>query len=199
MHFHIYVADSFVPMYLDMAVMLLYQIQQEGHTVQLTKWDGKSNGISPVESSQIRRMKITANTQVVIFGCLFTQEPWILPDGAVVTIFDCAEVMKNYMDSGALRNNVILHYTPSDVGKYDLSQANLIFEKFNFIYSPYIDFSAKYPPMQDPEYDVVFVGNVSERRRAILQQLSDLGLSVFNFSFGFSNPTNSIKIHKEIR
>lgn len=194
MHFFLFVADTYLGMYLDMAFMLMSQIQKEGHTAQIVKCvsqDHYQNAHmgSFIDTCDIRLMKIRANTQVIVFGNLYTTCPWIVPPGAVLTIFDCTTVMKN-ITSNFLRDNVILHYTPTDCDLFRERVPEAVIAKFNFAYTPYLDF-ATYDTKK--EYDAVFIGNLSERRSFIIDRLRQAGLTVECFRYYITDFCTGLK------
>jgi hypothetical protein len=164
MKFNIIILDQFYDMFIDLA----YQLQ---HYFNL-------NNIKNEIVNYTEDIENTENLKYIFFGTAFRS--YRIPNNSILTMFDNIKLFDTTFPRHLLENNIILHYNPTEMIQLKNKYPFLKIFYFKMGYAKALDFSnLKIEENISFKYDVCFVGNLSERRKNILNKLSQHGLNVF--------------------
>ena len=166
MHFNIVIHDTFIDMFLDMVGQFQHYLTSNNHTFSIV------NNISPNDNTTNSNI----NTKYIFFGTGFKNK--FIPENSIVTMFDNINLFDNMIPQTLLENNDIYHYSKHDCKLLKEKYENIRLYYFKMGYNPYLDISASFPNL-NYVYDIVFVGNLSSRRKHITDTLRNKGYKVF--------------------
>jgi hypothetical protein len=166
MHFNIVIYDKFIDMFLDMVGQFQHYLTLNNHTFSIV------NNISPNDNTANSNI----NIKYIFFGTSFKNK--FIPENSILTMFDNISLFDNMIPENLLKNNDIYHYSKHDCKLLKDKYENIRLYYFKMGYNPYLDISNSFANL-NYVYDIVFVGNLSSRRKKIIDSLQNKGYKVF--------------------
>jgi len=165
MKYYIIICDNFSDMFVDLAQQLLYFLSVSGKIASI------------VDYSDHLVRNITDNDKCIFFGTHFKSK--YVPNRSMLTVFDTLIHFHNIVPERLLHTNTILHYNMNEIHKLqEKYEGKLSVYYFKMGYNPYLDLQYKQCNTSHI-YDAIFIGNVSPRRKHIIDSLINKGYNVF--------------------
>jgi hypothetical protein len=161
MQYRLTILDNNYYMYLDMALQLVTMIENCGDQAEIITYEDVHDN--------------TVNTQNIFLGTSYSQ--YIIPTCSIVTNFDNHNILFTILTDHIIKSCIIWDYSRHNIDltieRFPEADCHLL----ELGYSKLIDYDTKYEE-EEKDIDVLFLGNVSERRNIILTQLEEKGVNV---------------------
>lgn len=164
MKFSIIILDNFYDMFLDLAYQLQYYLNGNKYENEIVNYS--------------ENIENNSSNKYIFFGTAYKN--FKIPNGSILTMFDNIKTFDNTFPPYLLENNTILHYNQNEISLLKLKYPFLKIHHFKMGYAQTLDFSNLKTSENIPfQYDICFIGNLSERRKNILNELSSKGYKVY--------------------
>jgi hypothetical protein len=159
MHFNIVIIDNNKWMYVDMSLQIKTMVEFFGN-----------NTASLVEYNI--DLENTKESTMVFLGTQYINHK--IPVGSIVTNFDNFLILRKIISPFLANNHEIWDYSKKNIDILKDENPKSYCSLFEFGYSKFLDFNIGYNE-QDKDIDVLFLGNISERRSHVIDSLKRKG------------------------
>lgn len=156
MHYSIIILDNNFHMYLDIVYMLAHSFEV--------------NNIPYTLINYTPNLTNDENNKCIFFGTAYYG--FAIPDGSILTEFDCVEVTQNRSNLQTLiQKNSLFSYSRNVINYIKQLSHESKVGMFYYGYSKYLDFGYN---RGEQDIDICFVGNVNDQRKvSIIDEIKD--------------------------